>query len=122
MLAGRTILIVDAEYLIALDIEQRLENLNAGKVVIATSPASALERAEEWAGCALAIIEIEEDFSSSIALAQTIMRSGTPVIGITADGRLGDGMARLEGVPMLIKPLGEKSLAEAAKDLLSLAR
>lgn len=117
MLAGRTILIVDAEYLIALDIEQRLEGLGAGRAIIATSAASAMEHAAEWAGCALAIVEVEETLPGSIALVQTIRLAGTPVIGITADSRLSDGMARLAGVPILLKPLEENTLIQTARDL-----
>lgn len=119
MLAGRTVLIVDAEYLIALDLEQRLEALGAGPAVIATSAANAVERAETWTDCALALIEIEEFLPQSMALAQTVRRAGIPVIAITADASLANGSNRADDIPFLLKPIEGAALTETTRAVLT---
>lgn len=119
MLAGRTILIVDAEYLIALDLEQRLEALGAGPAVIATSAATAVDRAETWTDCALALIEIEDFLPQSMALAQTVRRAGIPVIAITADASLANGPNRVDDIPFLLKPIEGTALMETTRAVLA---
>lgn len=119
MLAGRTVLIVEAQYLIALDLQNSLEDLAAGKVVIAQDPAHAQDLAGQWAGCTLAVIEVERDLSEHIALIGALLRSGIPVIGLTADPDLRQHLKWLADTPILLKPVPSEIVTAAIAAVLS---
>lgn len=119
MLAGRTVLIVEAQYLIALDLQNSLEDLAAGEVVIAQDPAHAQDLAGQWTSCTLAIIEVERDLSEHIALAGALLRSGIPVIGLTADPDLRRHINWLADTPILLKPVPSEIVTAAIAAVLS---
>ena len=115
MLSGRTVLIVEAQYLIALDLQNTLDALDPEKVVIAQNPGHARELAEDWANCALAIVEVERELPEHIALVGELQRKGVPVIGLTADVDLQRHL-NFTGTPILLKPTpSEHTLALIAE-------
>lgn len=119
MLSGRTVLIVEAQYLIALDLQDSLDHLAPGKVVIAQDPGHAHELAGDWLDCGLAIIEAERELPGHIALVGELLRRGVPVIGLTADPELGRHVDWFAGTPTLLKPASSQSILALLDDLLA---
>lgn len=117
MLSGRTVLIVEAQYLIALDLQDALDHLAPGKVVIAQDPSHARELAEDWRNCGLAIIEVERELHGHIALVGELLRRGIPVIGLTADPELARHVDWFAGTPTLLKPASSQSILALLDDL-----
>ena len=115
MLSGRTLLIVEAQYLIALDLQHTLDHLGPDKIVIALNPGHARELAGDWANCDLAIVEVERELPDHIALVGELLRKGIPVIGLTADSDLQRHLNWFAGTPILLKPApSEHTLAALA--------
>lgn len=112
MLAGRTVLVVESEFIIALGIQGVLESLGAA-VIVATSAREAHGITANWANAALAVIEVESNRPELIELARTVSQSDIPVLGISADSRLAFGVPELPGTPVIIKPLPDEDLAAA---------
>lgn len=112
MLSGHTVLIVEAQYLIALDLQNTLDPLGPGKVIIAQNPGHAKDIAADWLDCRLAIIEVERELPEHIALVGELLRKGIPVIGLTADSDLQQHLNWFAGTPILLKPApSERTLA-----------
>jgi hypothetical protein len=104
MLSGRTVLIIEAQYLIALDLQNTLDPLGLGKVVIAQNPSHAREVTDDWEDIGLAIVEVERELPEHIALIGDLLRRGVPVIGLTADSHLELHLNWFAGTPVLLKP------------------
>lgn len=119
MLSGQTILIVEAQYLIALDLQNTLEDLGPTKVVIAQNPAHARELADDWHDCRLAIVEVEREMADNIALVGELMRRNIAVIGLTADSELPRHLSWFAGTPILLKPATSESVINALSEVLS---
>ena len=113
MLAGKTVLIVETEALIAIDIQSALETLGVAEVIVAFGSAEAQRLAGQWRTASLAIIEVEMDRPDLIALIHEVTRSGIPTIAITADTRLVAGLVDLPQVQVLAKPIPEATLLAA---------
>lgn len=117
MLSGRTVLIVEAQYLIALDLQNTLDQLGPGKVVIAQNATHARELSEEWQTCGLAIVEVERNLPEQIAFARELARSGIPVIGLTADSDLQQHLNWSARMPILLKPASTERTLELVATL-----
>lgn len=113
MLAGRTVLIVEAQYLIALDLQNSLDDFTPGKIVIAQDPAHAREKADDWADCAVAIVEIERELADNVAFAGELVRRGLPLVVLTADPDLQHKLNWWAGAPILLKPAPSERVAAA---------
>jgi CheY-like chemotaxis protein len=118
MLAGRTALIVESEIIIALSMQAVLENLGASQVIVMTSPGEFQSRQHATRDAALAIVEIEARRPDQFDLVRSLLDMGIPVLGLTADSRLRNGMPELADMPFLIKPVPDEALAEAVSALL----
>lgn len=119
MLNGRTILVVEEEFLIALDIQRMLEGHEAGQTLFARSPQEALEQQANWPTLGLAIVELHTDAGQSLALAERLNDAGIPLILHTADSSLRSGHPKFPGVPVVVKPTSEAFLHEAIHAALS---
>jgi CheY-like chemotaxis protein len=115
MLGGRTVLVVETEFIIALGVQSVLEALGASAVVVANSAADAHASAADWFGAALAIVELEANRPDLVELARQIAQSGIPVLGISADISLSFGVPELPGTPVVVKPVPDEDLAEAIR-------
>lgn len=115
MLNGRTALVVESEIIIALGIQEVLQSLGAGKVVLARNPADANERLPDWQTTALAIVEIEADKLGLIEFARQLSQSGIAVIGLSTDSVQAQGVPELPDTPILLKPLPDADLAQAIR-------
>ena len=113
MLTGQTVLIVEEEFLIALDIQRVLEDRNVGQCVCARSVAEALSLRERWPDYQLAIVEFRADQPDSIELLRGLTAAGIRLIITTADHALHAGIPNAPGAPVLVKPFPEADLVSA---------
>jgi CheY-like chemotaxis protein len=113
MLTGQTVLIVEEEFLIALDIQRVLEDRNAGQCVCARSVAEALSLRERWPDYQLAIVEFRADQPDDTELLRGLTAAGIRLIITTADHALHSGIPDAPGMPILVKPFPEADLVSA---------
>jgi CheY-like chemotaxis protein len=112
MLDGRTVLVVETQFIVALSIQTMLETFGA-TVVLAGSARDPRAQAALSSDVALAIMELEVEESDLVDLARTLAGRGIPVIGMSADSRLEHGMPGLPGTPILMKPIPDEDLEAA---------
>lgn len=116
MLNGRPTLLVEEEFLIALDLQRMLEGVDGGQVLLARDPQDAFRMA--WDGCALAIIDYRHT-PDQLSLIVALKDAGIPVILITADITPAPDTAHIEGLPVLSKPISDSELASAVATALA---
>lgn len=119
MLNGRTVLVVEDEFLIALDIQRMLEEHSAGQLLFARTPEEAYELEPHWSSLNLAIVEVRAVAPHSLALARRLLDAGIAVVLSTANGAMRQGHPDLPGIPVVTKPISERDLAEAIGQALS---
>jgi CheY-like chemotaxis protein len=119
MLTGQTVLIVETEFLIALDIQRVLEFMGAGQTVFARTTIEALDAAARWPGFGLALVEIHHERDDDLALLQGLKDAGVALVLLTADIALRRGCASFPGTPVVMKPFLEEELASAIKQALT---
>lgn len=116
MLNGRPALIVEDEFLIALDIQRMLEIHGVGQVLFARNSEEARQLQSHWNEIALAIIELRYDDPNSGELPKDLALAGIPVIVTTSNF----GAVRIAGsVPIVTKPMSEDDMANALKKALA---
>ena len=113
MLNGSTVLVVEEEFLIALDIQRMLENLDVGQVVFARSVDEAQGFREHWTGARLAIVEVTLQRHQAFALIATLQSLGICVVLSSADGSLRHGIEQFPTLPVVLKPMAEHDLVQA---------
>lgn len=122
MLNGRSALIVEEEFLIALDIQRMLENLNVGQTLFARSVAEAEQLVSSSPDIGLAIIEVHLDNTDAARLAERLSAAGVPVVLTTADMAIRRGFSTLPNLPVVIKPMPEDIMASAIEQALAAHR
>ena len=119
MLNGQTVLIVETEFLIALDIQRVLELLGAGQTVFARNTIEALDAAPQWSGFGLALVELHHERDDDLALLQGLKQAGVPLVLLTADIAIRRGSPSLPGAPVVMKPFSEEDLVSAIRQALT---
>lgn len=119
MLNGRSALIVEEEFLIALDIQRMLENLHVGQTLFARSTAEAEQLRARWPDIGLAVIEIHLDDIETTRLVEALTSAGVPVVLTTADVAVRRGFSTLPDLPIVIKPMPEAIMASAIRQALA---
>ena len=112
MLNGRTVLIVEAEFLIAFDFQRMLEQLEA-VTLFARSPNEARKHEQLWPTIDLAIVELAYDLEESRPLLDLLQRAGIPIILSTADAQMRQGHPEFPGAPVIVKPMAETDVHRA---------
>ncbi|KQX40278.1 hypothetical protein ASD04_06500 [Devosia sp. Root436] len=113
MLTGQTVLIIEDEFLIALDIQRILEPLGAGKTLFARTTAEAEELRALWPEIGVAVIEVLAHDAERMQLARALSTAGIPVVLTTADITVRHGLADLSAFPLLVKPVPEEAFTSA---------
>lgn len=113
MLTGQKTLVVEEEFLIALDIQRVLEEHNVGQCVFARSSEEALEQRARWSEYALAIVELRASQPANLELLRGLDAAGVNLIITTSDLSQRAGLLDLPNAPTLIKPFPEAELMSA---------
>ncbi len=119
MLNGRTALIVEEEFLIALDVQRMLETLGVGQTLFARTPAEAEQLRARWPEIAIAIIEARMGDALSLQLAQSLAAARVPTVLTTSDLDVQRDFADRPDLPIVVKPVPEDALAEAVRQALA---
>ena len=117
MLNGQTALIVEEEFLIALDIQRMLEAWGAGQTLFARTAAEAEELRSHWPEIGLAVVDIRSDDMPALSLAESLAAAGIPVVLATADAAVRQGLTLQ--LPVVIKPVPEDIMASAIRQALA---
>ena len=118
MLNGRPVLIVEEEFLIALDIQRMLEGLDVGQTWFARNAIEARQLREHWPSLALAIVELRLDQSQDQKLPTELTAAGVPLVVTTGDFSLSRSMT--DAVPVIVKPIPEETMASAVAKALAI--
>lgn len=119
MLNGRIALIVEKEFLIALDIQRMLETLGAGQTLFARHVTEAEQLRARWPEIAIAIVEVRADDAPTTHLAETLAAAGIPIVLITTDAETQHDFAASPSLPVVVKPVPEEALANAVRQALA---
>ena len=113
MLNGRTVLIVEAEFLIAFDIQRMLEAQLTGSMLFARSPVEASEHQALWPTIDLAIVDVGLDAEGILPLLLGLRQAGVALILSTTESKMRQGHPQFPGAPVLIKPMIEDDFHRA---------
>ena len=119
MLTGRTALVVEEEFLIALDIQRMLEALGVEQTLFARTAAEAAQLQARWPEIAIAIVEIRAGDASTSALAESLVAARIPTVLVTADFNARHGIAEALALPVVVKPIPEEHMTAAIGQVLS---
>lgn len=109
---GVSVLLLEDEYLIALDAEQALTGFGVANVTIVNSLSGAAEAAAE-AHIDLAILDININGETSFGIAEQLRSQGTPVIFASGYGTHKRDAPDIDGAIYLSKPYSREALREA---------
>jgi DNA-binding response OmpR family regulator len=113
MSPGKTALVIEAEFLIALDLQRMLEAHGFAETLLARHAAEALELSGSWQRLSLAVVEIRLHDQPSFDLLTALQEHQVPTVAITSDVELTHGIDGFATIPVLGKPLSEDQLASA---------
>lgn len=113
MLVGKRLLIVEDEFLIALDMQRILETAQASATIFARSVEEAEAQGEKLSSLDLAIIEIGPDNVPALRLAMHLLANGIAVVFTSSDSQHRHGFSGLPLTPVVVKPFGETDLLGA---------
>lgn len=113
MLNGKPVLVIEEEFLIALDLQRMLEGMGAGQIVFARSAREALAMEMHWADVQLAIVEIALEQHSALELVGRLVTNGIAVVICSADTSLRRGVTQFPALPVVLKPMAETDLVTA---------
>ena len=119
MLNGRTALVVEEEFLIALDIQRMLEANGAGQILFARTTAEAEQLSASWPELGLAIVEVRSHGTTAHSLVDSLKRAGVPLVLTTADVTMGKGARAFPDLTLIPKPIPEDALASAIEQALA---
>jgi DNA-binding NtrC family response regulator len=118
MLNGQTALVVEEEFLIALDIQRMLELMGAGQTLFASTPGEAEHFRARWPELGIAVVEIRHRDEAAIDLVERLRSAGIPTVLTTAD--LDIGQTRdLADLALLPKPIPEDEMTSAVRQALA---
>ena len=115
MLSGRTVLIVEAEFLIAFDIQRMLEARMIASMLFARSPLEASQHEQLWPTIDLAIVDVELDSAKILPLLLGLRQAGAALILSTTDSKMRQGHPQFPGAPVLVKPMIEEDFHRAVE-------
>ena len=108
MLNGKRVLVVESEFLIALDMQRVLEEAQACETVFARSIEEAAHLEHRFPEYDLAVVEMPSQDKSALALARALMTARVAVVATTATSP----DIPLD-MPTVIKPFDDASLLTA---------
>jgi len=123
VLSGKRCLVLDDEFLIALDIQQILERAGATHVVCVASAAEARDLLNHESKFDIAVLDVKLSGPerNSLGVAEVLTRNGTPFVFLTGM-RVDDVHSkRFPDAPVIEKPYDAVALLEAVRRVLARA-
>ena len=118
MLSGERLLIVEEEFLIALDIQRALEGANAEKTVFARNFTEVAAMGDQIGEFALAIVNPPHPDAADAAVAQRLVAAGVAVVVCSAfHHKLAD--TPFAGAEFVGKPFADGDLLDACRRALA---
>ena len=118
MLNGRTALVVEEEFLIALDIQRMLETLGVSETLFASSAAEAEKLRAHWPEIGIAVVEIRSRDAASLQLVDQLRQASVPTVLTTSDVTVGHGPVAFPELIVLPKPIPEDAMTSAVRQAL----
>lgn len=112
-LTGKRLLVLEDEYLIALELERIAEECGAKSVHVVSTVAELLFWIESQPPCDIAILEVKARGTSSLDAASLMLQRGVPVVFATAYDQQRSGIAGFADVPVVLKPYGKTQILQA---------
>ena len=119
MLNGRTALVVEEEFLIALDIQRMLETLDVGQTLFARTASKAEQLRAHWPDLGLAVVEVRDHHTPAHDLVEQLRNTGVPLVLTTSDVTLGRTSRAFPDLPVILKPLPEDEMTSAIREALA---
>ena len=116
----KTALLVEAEFLIAMDLERVLEAFAITETVVMRTAQEALALQTGWDAYAVAIIDVGHASHIGLDLARHLVSAGVPLVLTTTDLSLSGGVPDLPNVPVVTKPVPETELMNALQRALTM--
>jgi hypothetical protein len=120
MLKDVNVLVIEKEFLIALDIQRMLETLEAGEIVFARNFADAAQLEHHWPRIKLAIVEVTLDPQLACALVERLLANGIAVVLASGDTTLLTRVEMFASLPKVSKPMAENDLVQAIGQAMAL--
>lgn len=117
-----TALVVEEEFLIALDIQRVLETMDVTHTLFARNGEEARSNVARWPEISFAILDVRPGDPQIIAVAQDLMAASVPVILTSSDVTLRAGIPGLPDVSLIVKPLPEAELIAAVRQAMTARR
>jgi two-component sensor histidine kinase/CheY-like chemotaxis protein len=111
--AGRRVLIVEDEAILAMDLEIMVENLGHGVFAVCGSVSEAVAALDVGGLPDLAVLDANLRGESSLPVARRLHEAGVPVIFATGYDSVPDLPQSMAQLPRLAKPVTERVLGEA---------
>lgn len=118
MLNDRTALVVEEEFLIALDIQRMLESLGVARTLFALTASEAQDLRPHWSEVAIAIVDIRTHDADAAKLVEDLRQAGVPTLLTTADTIIASA-GFFADLPVLAKPTPEDAMTSAVLQALA---
>jgi CheY-like chemotaxis protein len=119
MIDGKKFLIIEGEFLIALDMQRILESAGASQTVFARSTTEAKSLEERWKEFDLVLVEMRCDDRQAPQLAAALLKSGIRIAMTSAETEFRRGIPDFPGIPVLLKPFAETDFLATCKAALA---
>ncbi len=112
-LAGQTVLIVEDEFLIAVDVQRIVEDAGAAHVILANSTAKARELLHTAARIDICILDLKLGEEDALPLTAELTELGIPFVVATGFDRKGT----LDGLIVVQKPYHDADVLRALRQV-----
>lgn len=112
-------LIIEQEFLIALDMQRILESAGATSVVTARSVSEVDTLRHRWSEFNLAVLAVPRERSTVLSLGLELEAAGVAVVFASTDGPATAGDDRFASARWIGKPFAENELIAACRDALT---
>jgi hypothetical protein len=113
MLTDRRVLVVEPEFLIALEIQRLLERVSAAEIVFTRSIEEAAGLEPRFAEFDLAVVAMGPAGPAEITLTTGLVEAGIAVVGTTAGLAGLDGLSADLAIPLVEKPFTDEKFLTA---------
>lgn len=117
--SGKRMLVVEDEFLIALDIERILESVGVTTIVTASRVAQALDLVMASGPFDAAVLDLKLEKETSTPVAERLHAAGVPFVFLTGGAPTAEITARFPNAPVVGKPFDTDSLLAAVQQAMT---